>query len=279
MAFPFTERFHLLIWAWIPKSCFWMAGIVLEHHGPPQNVLMMHHEYSWCIMSTHDAPWVFMIMSTHDASWVLLMPIIAASCEYPWCIMSAHDASDLSPNGTPWKLRGFQPNQSRWSFCARLCKFRDLQVPTFFLFGFLLFFMPFWKDPRAPIDHSVTIADQFGCSLWLQVPFCVEVTFQEIKNPENLRLSVSCDSFLLKSGQSMQNRRPVIFNHPFISKTQDVQPRLPLCYLNLTKPETSRKTPMRNHPSDPRLTIEARGCATAAASGSAIITRIPPMAR
>jgi len=41
----------------------------------------MHHEYSWCIMSTRDASWVPMmhheyswcIMGTHDASWVLMM--------------------------------------------------------------------------------------------------------------------------------------------------------------------------------------------------------------
>jgi hypothetical protein len=128
------------------------------------------------------------------------------------------------------------------------------------------------------MDHSVTTADQFGGNRGLQGPFCVEVTFQEIQNPENILLSVPCDSCRRNYVQSMQNRRPVISNRQFISKTPDIQPRLPLCYLNLTKPETPRKTPMRNHPSDQRLTIEARGFATAAASGSAIITRIQPMA-
>ena len=46
-----------------------MAGIVLEHHGPLWNILMMHHEYSWCIMRTHNASWV----STHELSWVFMM--------------------------------------------------------------------------------------------------------------------------------------------------------------------------------------------------------------
>ena len=41
--------------------------------------------------------------------------------------MSAHDVTDLSPDGTPWKLRGFRPNQYRRFFGARLRKFRDVQ--------------------------------------------------------------------------------------------------------------------------------------------------------
>jgi len=99
-------------------------------------VLMMQHEYPWCFMSTHDGSWV-PILVHHEYSCC----IIASSCEYSWCIMSAHDASDLSPNGTPWKLRGFQPNQSRWFFCARLCKFRDVQVPTFFVCVSIVFYV------------------------------------------------------------------------------------------------------------------------------------------
>ena len=53
--------------------------------------LMMHHEYSWCIMSTHDAS----CMSTHDSSWVLMMHHEYSWCidTYSWCIMSPHDES------------------------------------------------------------------------------------------------------------------------------------------------------------------------------------------
>ena len=84
----------------IKKQCFMISGFLdeksrippklfLETLGGPWNfgyswlswVLMMHHECSWCIMSTHDASWELMmhhehswyIMSTHDASWVLMM--------------------------------------------------------------------------------------------------------------------------------------------------------------------------------------------------------------
>ena len=51
--------------------------------------LMMHHELSLCIMSTHDS---WCIMSTHEASWVLMM-----HHEYSWFIMITHDASWVHP--------------------------------------------------------------------------------------------------------------------------------------------------------------------------------------
>ena len=46
-------------------------------HTTPIPSTMMHHEYAWCIMSTHD-----------DASWVLMM-----HHECSWNIMGIHEAS------------------------------------------------------------------------------------------------------------------------------------------------------------------------------------------
>ena len=91
-------------------------------------------------------------------------------------------ASDSSPNGTPWKLRGFQPDQYRWFSGARLWNFQDLQVSTFDFSEFILFLIKFWEDPGAPREHPGTTEDPFGGSWVLQGPFCVEVTFQKYKN-------------------------------------------------------------------------------------------------
>ena len=95
--------------------------------------------------------------------------------------MSAHDATDLSPNDTPWKFRGFQPDQSR-SFCSarvfaifKICRFPLLKIAGFHFFDL------FWEDPGAPWEHPGTTEDQFGGSWGLQRPLCVEVTFQEIE--------------------------------------------------------------------------------------------------
>jgi hypothetical protein len=43
-------------------------------------------------------------------------------------------------DGTPWKLRGCPPDQSRWFLGAHLYKFIDFQVFTFYLSEFELYF-------------------------------------------------------------------------------------------------------------------------------------------
>jgi len=59
-------------------------------------VLMMQHEYQWCIMSTHDGSWVPMMQHEYSwciigASWVLMlyhcciMWILMMHHECPWC--------------------------------------------------------------------------------------------------------------------------------------------------------------------------------------------------
>jgi len=82
-------------------------------------VFMMHHEYSWCSMSTHDAAWVLMmhheyswcIMSTHDASWIFMM-----HHEYSWCIMSTHDASWVLMTHHEYSWRFMCTHDASWVF-------------------------------------------------------------------------------------------------------------------------------------------------------------------
>ena len=170
-------------------------------------VLVMHHEYSWCSMSIHDASWVIMMdhehpwcsMSTHDASLVhheYSYCIIAASCEYSWCIMSAHDASDLSPNGAPWKLGGFQPNQSRWFVRARLCKFRDVQVPTFCV-GVSIVLYAILKGSRS--THG-SVSDHRG-SIWRQpgTPRTILCWSDFSRNPKSWKYTFECSLWQLST--------------------------------------------------------------------------------
>ena len=185
------------MYSWCIMSTHDASWVLMMHHEYSWSwVLMMHHEYSWCLSLLHH-------VNTHDASWVLMMHLICHQMERhgSWEDFNQTNLDDVS-------VRVF-------------ANFEIFGSPLFVL-GFLLFFMLFWNDPGAPMDHSVTTADQFGCNRGLQWPFCVEVTFQEIQNPGNRLLSVSCDGFRLNSGQSMQNRRPVISNHPFILKTHDI---------------------------------------------------------
>ena len=87
--------------------------------------------------------------------------------------MSTHDASDLSPNGTPWKLRGFWPDRSRLFFGARLCKFQDF--PRFLLFilwiclfsNFILGGSRRTSDDPGSIQRPLRISrDHLGGNLW-----------------------------------------------------------------------------------------------------------------
>ena len=89
-------------------------------------VLMMHHGYSWCIMSTRDASRLLMmhheyswcIISTHDASWALML-----HHEYLWRIMSSYDASCRRTQGASQDHRG-SPGTSWWySVMKRIFRF------------------------------------------------------------------------------------------------------------------------------------------------------------
>ena len=117
-------------------------------------VLKMHHERLWCFMSTH------------DASSLLLTPH-----EYLWWLRGIHGASDLSSNGKPWKLRGFQPDRYRWVSGACLCIFRDFQFSMLYLFGVVPFLMLFWEHLGGPREQPGTTKHRFGGSCGLRGPF------------------------------------------------------------------------------------------------------------
>ena len=102
-----TETSSRLVWlksSQLPwRSIWWQIGCIMSTHdaswvftwcsNDTTWVLMIN---KWCIMSTHAASWVLMIhheyswciMDTHAASWVLMV-----HHEYSWSIMSTHDAS------------------------------------------------------------------------------------------------------------------------------------------------------------------------------------------
>ena len=183
-------------------------------------VLMMHHEYSWRTMSTHDALWVRMmhheyswcIMSTHDESWVLMMHY-----EYSWCIMSIHDVSDLLPNGTPWELRGCWLDIF-WLFLgACFWEFQDFPGFQFQFYDFVSFLISFWEDPGWPREHPGTTEDLQGPS-WMQ--FVLKWLSKKSKKSGNIdfwKFPVTEFDKILDNRCGIDARS--FSNHPFISKT------------------------------------------------------------
>ena len=70
-----------------------------------------------------------------------------------------------SPNGTPFKLRGFQPDQSRQFVGAHLCEIRGFQVSTFHFPEFHLLKCYFWRHcrpPRISFGAAEATKDHFG---------------------------------------------------------------------------------------------------------------------
>ena len=119
-----------------------------------------------------------------------------------------------SPHGPPFKLRGFQPYQSRRFVGAHLCEFWDFQVSTpppnsdciLFYVG------RHRRPPRISLGAAWATNDHFGGIL----------SFSEFsRNPQIKKhrlLNVSRDSFRRTSGVSMRDRCPVISNPWFIQK-------------------------------------------------------------
>ena len=132
---------------------------------------------------------------------------------YPWTSMDISE-SFSSPNGTPFKLRGFQPYQSRRFVGAHLCEFWDFQVSTpppnsdciLFYVG------RHRRPPRISLGAAWATNDHFGDIL----------SFSDFsRNPQLKKhrlFSVSRGSFRRNSGVSMRDRCPVISNPWFIQK-------------------------------------------------------------
>ena len=120
-----------------------------------------------------------------------------------------------SPHGTPFKLRGFQPYQSRRFFGAHLCEFLDFQVSTTppQNSDCILFYV--WRHRRQPMISlwaAWATNDHFG-GIMSFIDFS--------RNPQIKKhrlLNVSRDSFRRTSGVSMRDRCPVISNPWFIQK-------------------------------------------------------------
>ena len=116
-----------------------------------------------------------------------------------------------SPNGTPFKLRGCQPDQSRWFFGARLRKFRDVQVSSF---HFFILWISIISDlfMGGTVDHQGSVWRQLGPPKDNIGGILSSSDFPRIpKFMKQQLLSVSRDSFRPNSRESMRNRGPVTF--------------------------------------------------------------------
>ena len=142
----------------------------------------MHHEYSWCIMSTHDASWILMvhheyswcIMSTHDASWHEASWVRMMHHECPWCIRFV----------TKWHAMEVERILTRQiSSIFRHASLRNLRFVRFLLFAsWIYFFSNFiWEDPGGPREHPGTTEDLQGPS-WRQS--VMKWLFQKSTNDE-----------------------------------------------------------------------------------------------
>ena len=131
----------------------------------------MHHEYSWCIMSTHNSS---RVLNTHDASWVLTMHHEYSDFEVlrPTSVLICHQ---MGRYGT-WEVFD-QTNLDEFS--ARVFAHFEVStfnVSTFNVFAFnvskrVLFQILFWGHPVAPREPPGTTGDRFGGSWDLQGPF------------------------------------------------------------------------------------------------------------
>ena len=112
----------------------------------------------------------------------------------PWIIhglsMDIRESFSL-PNGTPLKLRGFQPDQSRRLCGAHLSEFRDVQVFSLHFSEFRLLLILFREAPW-------TTKDQFGGSWGRQGSYwrySILQWFPEIPKSWNIFWSVFARSF------------------------------------------------------------------------------------
>jgi len=158
----------------------------------------MHPEYSWCILSTHDASWVLMmhhehswcIMSTHDASWVFMM--------HPICHQMARHISREDFDQTDLDC-----------FSGRVfANFKIVQVFTFNFMNLFLFWFHFGRiqEDLGSLQGPLRISRyHLGGNLWWSdFPRTPKIMTNQL-------LKVSRDQILQNSGQSMRNRCPVTF--------------------------------------------------------------------
>ncbi len=92
------------------------------------------------------------------------------------------------PNGTPLKLRGFQPDQSRCVFRSRLCEFQVVSGFLFYVYAFMLFFILFWEEPW-------TTKDQFWGSWGLQGQFWRYSVFKWLSKKSKNHEKLTCECF------------------------------------------------------------------------------------
>ena len=120
-----------------------------------------------------------------------------------------------SPHGTPFKLRGFQPYQSRRSFGAHLCDFWDFQVSRSTTPNsdcILFYFGRHRRPPRISLGAAWATKDHFGGIL------SFSGFSRNLKIAKHRFFSVSRDSFRRNSWASMRDRGPAIFQ-PLVYST------------------------------------------------------------
>ena len=122
---------------------------------------------SWCIMSTHDTSWVWCIMSTRtdDASWVLMM-----HHEYSWCIMRTDDAWVLMMYHEHWWciMSTHDPSNQEYSGCIRfVTKWHAMEVERISTRPISMIFLRPDKSPRYLNSNSLSpdlhINDSISC--------------------------------------------------------------------------------------------------------------------
>ena len=163
----------------------------------------MHHEYSWCSMSTRDASWK--LVMDHECSW---------------CIRFV----------TKWHAMEVERISTRP--ISMNFRYASLRISRFSGFHILFFWMRImlYCNLGASRDHQGSVWRQLGSPGSILEVFCVQMTFQEIQQSWTFDFWV----FPVTAFDENQRNRCGIdarsfSNHPFISKTPDIPPQRPLC--------------------------------------------------
>ena len=158
----------------------------------------MHHEYSWCIMSTHDASWGPKSGIRFVTKW---------------------DAMEVERISTRPISMIFRRASSQIS------KFSGLHFSSFWIS------MVFYIILGGTVDHQGLVWGQLGPPGTVLEVFCLSATFPEI--PKSWKIDIWV--FPVTVFDEIKGNRCGIAarsfsNRPFISKTPDLPPQRPLCY-------------------------------------------------
>ena len=122
-----------------------MDMISMDIHGY-QRISMDIYRYQWMSMDIHGNPRISRII--HGYPWIIH--------EYPR-ITYGRPESFSSPNGTPLKLIGFQPDQSRWYFVRVFTNFVFSRVSFSYFLEVVWFSICFCRS-HGPLRISLETA-------------------------------------------------------------------------------------------------------------------------